>query len=66
MLELIQNAISKFSFTAFQSGEEIIVKNKKGQIAAIVKNGEVIQKKSGSQNLCGALVRDAIKNVINN
>jgi hypothetical protein len=60
-VEAIKTAVAKFGFTADGTTEQIIVKNKKGQIAAVVTPAGVEQKKQGQQNLCGALVRDAIK-----
>ncbi len=60
-IEAIKAAVAKFSFTADGTAEQIIVKNKKGQIAAVVTPAGVEQKKLGQQNLCGSLVRDAIK-----
>ena len=60
-VEAIKTAVAKFSFTADGSADQVIVKNKKGQIAAVVTAAGVEQKKQGQQNLCGALVRDAIK-----
>jgi len=64
-IDAVKEAIARFSFTAFElESGEIIVKNKKNQLAATVINSVVTQKKSGSQNLCGALVRDAINAVI--
>lgn len=64
-LERVQNAIAKFDFTAAQeTAKGIAVYNKKGVLAATVVNGKVDQKYQGSKNLCGALVRDAIKAVL--
>ena len=63
-LENIQNAVAKFSFTAKIENELITIRNKKGQIAAKLVDGKVVQVKQGNQNLCGALVRDAINAVI--
>ena len=60
----VQNAVARFSFTAKESNDVISVYNKKGALAAIVANGKVEQKYQGSQNLCGSLVRDAIKAVL--
>jgi hypothetical protein len=60
-VEAIKTAVAKFGFTADGTVEQIIVKNKKGQVAALVTPAGVEQKKQGQQNLCGALVRDAIK-----
>ena len=60
-VEAIKTAVAKFSFTADGTSEKVIVKNKKGQIAAVVTPAGVEQKKLGQQNLCGALVRDSIK-----
>jgi hypothetical protein len=58
----VQQAVAKFSFTASQvDASTIHVFNKKRQLAAIVKGNTVTQQRRGSQNLCGALVRDAIK-----
>ena len=63
-LERVQNAIAKFDFTAQETAKGIAVYNKKGVLAATVVNGKVDQKYQGSKNLCGALVRDAIKAVL--
>ena len=60
----VQNAVARFSFTAKESNNVISVYNKKGDLAAIVENGKVEQIKRGSQNLCGSLVRDAIKSAL--
>jgi len=61
-LEKIQAAIAKFpSFSAEQdSADLIVVRNKKGQISAKITGEKVEQVKAGRQNLCGALVRNAI------
>ena len=59
-LEKIQAAVSKYSFTAESQGEIVIVKNKKGQLAARVRNGQVEPCYSGKKNNCGSLVRNDI------
>jgi hypothetical protein len=59
--EKIKAAVEKFGFSAFESEDgTVVIRNKKGQIAAVVKDGEVEQKYQGRKNLCGALVRNAI------
>lgn len=60
-LETIKAAISRFSFTASMNNDQIIIRDKKGRVAATVTNGVLEQKFSGQQNLCGSVARDAIK-----
>ena len=60
----VQNAVAKFDFTATENEKGIAVYNKKGVLAATVINGKVEQKYQGSKNLCGSLVRDAIKSAL--
>tara|TARA_R110000803_G_scaffold20859_1_gene53197 strand:+ start:359 stop:556 length:198 start_codon:yes stop_codon:yes gene_type:complete len=60
-IEAIKAAVAKFGFTAAGTDAEIVVKNKKGQVAAVVTQDGVDRKKTGMQQLCGSLVRDAIK-----
>ena len=58
----IQDAVLQFGFSAsVASNDLVIVKNKKGQICANVTIDGVEQKYAGAKNLCGALVRNAIK-----
>ncbi len=66
-LEKIQDAIAKFDFSAREWKEKrmIIIVNKKGESTGHVKaDGTIIRKKLGSRQLMGALVRDAIKEVL--
>lgn len=66
-LEKISAAVSQFGFSASAdspAAERVNVRNKKGVICATVHGLEVEQKYSGARNLCGALVRDAIKNAL--
>lgn len=60
-IEAIKAAVAKFGFTADGTVDQMIVKNKKGQVAAVVTPAGIDRKKLGMQQLCGALVRDAIK-----
>ena len=60
-LAKVQEAVKNFDFTAEQSPKGINVYNKKGTLAATIINGKIEQKYMGSRNLCGSLVRDAIK-----
>jgi hypothetical protein len=60
-VEDIKTAVAKFSFTANGTAEQVIVKDNKGRIAAVVTPAGIDRKKIGQQQLCGALVRDAIK-----
>ncbi len=63
-LTKVQDAIASFDFTAEQAPNgSINIYNKKGEWAAIVTNNTVESKYRGSKNLCGALVRNAIKTV---
>ena len=61
----IQAAVAQFGFTAsVASNEMVIIRNKKAQIVASVTDSGVEQKYAGAKNLCGALVRNAIKAAI--
>lgn len=60
-VEAIKTAVAKFSFTADGTAEQVIVKDNKGRIAAVVTPTGIDRKKIGQQQLCGSLVRDAIK-----
>lgn len=64
MENTINNAVSKFGFTARQNGNVIEVRDNKGRLAGTVANGIVTRKQMGAQQLMGALVRDAIVNAI--
>ena len=64
-LAVIQSAVASFGFSALASSNDlVIVKNRKGVTCAEVTCAGVVQKYSGSKNLCGALVRNAIAAVI--
>lgn len=64
-LKKIQDAIKKFNFSARVEKEIIVIINKKGESTGHVKaDGTIIRKKLGSRQLMGALVRDAIKDVL--
>lgn len=61
----IQEAVSQFGFSAsIASNDLVVIRNKKGQVAASVSENGVEQKYCGSKNLCGALVRNAINAAI--
>jgi len=66
-LEKVQGAVAQFGFTASSTSPEadvVNVRNRKNEICATVQNKEVVQKYAGAKNLCGALVRNAIKNAL--
>lgn len=61
----VQGAVAQFGFTAtVASNELVIVRNGKGQLCARVTESGVEQVFAGAKNLCGALVRNAIKGVL--
>jgi hypothetical protein len=64
-IEKIQAAISKYSFSAELQGNVVLIKNKKGQLAARVQDGKVERLFAGNQALCGALVRNDIVAALN-
>ena len=65
-IQAIKTAVEKFSFSAEGTVERVVVTDKKGRVAAVVTAEGVEQKKLGKQNLCGALVRNAIVSAMTN
>lgn len=64
-LSKIQDAVAQFGFTAVAASNDlVIVRNRKNEICANVTANGVEQKYAGAKNLCGALVRNAIKSVL--
>ena len=66
-LDRVIGAVSGFGFSASANSPEdeiINVKNRKGKIAAVVRGTEVEQRYEGKKNLCGALIRKAIKTAL--
>lgn len=60
-LESISHAVTQFRFTAEIIGDQIVVKNHKGFVAARIGAGNRVEQiYCGSKNLCGALARNAI------
>lgn len=60
ILAAISTAVAKYSFTARLNGDCVEVRDNKGRLAGTVANGTVTRRQVGSQQLMGALVRDAI------
>jgi DNA-binding protein YbaB len=62
----IQEAIKRFGFTARENSGKVEIINRKNEVCAKVdlSTKEVTQIYEGQKNLCGALVRKAIKEAI--
>lgn len=64
-LEKIQGAIEKFDCSAKEWKGMILIIDKKGKnIGHVKEDGTIVRKMEGSRQLMGALVRDAIKEVL--
>jgi len=64
ILATISTAVARYQFTARDNGLAIEVRDGKGRLAGTVAGGVVTRKQIGSQQLMGALVRDAIVNAL--
>jgi len=62
----IQEAIEKYGFKAQVNGDQIQIRNRKNQLAAIVTENGCEQKYVGQKNLCGSLVRNDINAIVRN
>jgi DNA-binding protein YbaB len=64
-IDKIQSAIEKFDYTTKEWKGLILILNAKGKNVGHVKSdGTIVRKREGSKQLMGALVRDAIKDVL--
>ncbi len=64
-LDRIQEAVAKYSCNVKEWKGIILITDKKGRnIGHIKEDGTIIRKKAGNKQLMGALIRDAIKEVI--
>ena len=57
----IKTACEKFGFSAIGTSERVTVTDKKGRIAAVVTTAGIDAKKLGMQQLCGSLLKNAIR-----
>lgn len=64
-LEKIQQAVERFSCTTKEWKGMILILDKKGKnIGHVKEDGTIVRKREGSKQLMGALIRDAIKEVL--
>ena len=64
-LEKIQGAVEKFSCTAKEWKGMVLIIDKKGKnIGHVKEDGTIVRKREGSKQLMGALIRDAINEVL--